>query len=118
MVCDSAFSDLTTLAEQMVEKGREQGLWAPNMLVSMAISMIRSSVKKLAKFDIKQVSERIAPAIPCVSARARFRRSFGAYSPDSLANSAGHSVCERQSAFSALIFIWPYSPDSLANSEF
>ncbi|GMI34143.1 hypothetical protein TeGR_g14857 [Tetraparma gracilis] len=56
MVCDSAFSDLTTLAEEMVEKGREQGLWAPGMIVSMAISMIRSSVKKLAKFDIKDIS--------------------------------------------------------------
>ncbi|GMI18787.1 hypothetical protein TrLO_g13321 [Triparma laevis f. longispina] len=64
MVCDSAFSDLTTLAEEMVEKGREQGLWAPNLLVSVAIRMINGSVKKMAKFNIKDISP-ISHAAQC-----------------------------------------------------
>jgi alpha/beta superfamily hydrolase len=53
MVLDSAFADLQMLAEEMVEKGRQHGLFAPNFLVSIAIRMIRSSVQKAADFDIK-----------------------------------------------------------------
>lgn len=56
MVLDSAFSDLTVLAEEMVEKGRQQGLFAPSLIVKMAIRFIRSSVQKTANFDIKDLS--------------------------------------------------------------
>ena len=53
MILDSAFADLQMLAEEMVEKGRQHGLFAPNFLVSIAIRMIRGSVQKMADFDIK-----------------------------------------------------------------
>ena len=46
MVLDSAFSDLTALAEEMVDKGRQQGLFAPSLIVNIAIRFIRSSVLK------------------------------------------------------------------------
>lgn len=64
MVLDSAFADLVMLAEELVEKGRSQGLFAPNFVVKMAISFIRSSVQKAANFDIKQLSP-IANADKC-----------------------------------------------------
>jgi acetyl esterase/lipase len=56
MVLDSAFADLTMLAEEMVEKGRQHGLFAPSIIVKIAIRFIRSSVMKLADFDIRTLS--------------------------------------------------------------
>ena len=56
MVLDSSFSDLNKLAEEMVERGRKQGLFAPGFVVAMAIRWIRSSVKKQADFDIQELS--------------------------------------------------------------
>jgi len=56
MVLDSSFSSLVKLAEEMVEKGREQGVFAPSLLVSLAIRMIKNSVQKLAKFNIRDIS--------------------------------------------------------------
>lgn len=56
MVLDSAFADLTILAEDMVEKGRQHGLFAPNFVVKIAIKFVRSSVQKAANFDIKTLS--------------------------------------------------------------
>jgi pimeloyl-ACP methyl ester carboxylesterase len=56
MVLDSSFADLVMLAEEMVEKGRQQGLFAPSLLVRIAIKFIRSSVQKSAHFDIKTLS--------------------------------------------------------------
>jgi acetyl esterase/lipase len=56
MILDSSFADLTMLAEEMVEKGRQHGLFAPNFLVSIAIRMIRGSVQKAADFDIRELS--------------------------------------------------------------
>eukprot|EP01038_Epipyxis_sp_PR26KG_P004258 gene4258-6037_t len=56
MILDSAFSDLVILAEEMVEKGRQQGLFAPGFIIKIAIKFIRSSVQKLAGFDIKDLS--------------------------------------------------------------
>jgi len=56
MILDSSFSDLTKLAEEMVEKGREQGINVPNFVVAVAIRMIRGSVKKQAGMDIKHIS--------------------------------------------------------------
>lgn len=64
MILDSPFADLTQLAEEMVEKGREQGIHVPNFVVHVAIRMIRSSVKKQANFDIKLISP-IAHADKC-----------------------------------------------------
>jgi len=56
MVLDSPFADLTMLAEEMVDKGREQGLMVPSFVVSIALSFIRSSVKKAAGFNIRDIS--------------------------------------------------------------
>lgn len=53
MILDSSFADLHMLAEEMVEKGRQHGLYAPGFVVKLAIRFIRSSVQKTAKFDIK-----------------------------------------------------------------
>lgn len=64
MILDSSFADLTQLAEEMVEKGREQGINVPNFVVSVAIRMIQSSVKKQAHFNIKHISP-IAHADKC-----------------------------------------------------
>lgn len=56
MVLDSTFADLVLLAEEMVERGRQQGLFAPGILVRIAIKFVRSSVQKAAGFDIKALS--------------------------------------------------------------
>ncbi|KAJ1432258.1 Alpha/Beta hydrolase protein [Ochromonadaceae sp. CCMP2298] len=53
MVLDSAFHSLVMLAEEMVEMGRQQGLFAPGILVRMVLSFVRSSVQKAANFDIR-----------------------------------------------------------------
>jgi hypothetical protein len=37
MVLDSAFSDLTSLAEEIVDKGRKSGMFVPGFVVSIAI---------------------------------------------------------------------------------
>eukprot|EP00981_Chlorochromonas_danica_P016154 scaffold15929_cov159-Ochromonas_danica.AAC.7 len=56
MVLDSAFADLTMLAEEIVEKGRQKGLFAPGILVRLVMNFVRSSVQKSAGFDIKKLS--------------------------------------------------------------
>lgn len=56
MILDSAFSDLQTLAEEIVDKGRKTGLFVPGFVVYIAIRFIRSSVMKVARFDIKTLS--------------------------------------------------------------
>ena len=56
MILDSPFSDLTQLAEEMVEKGREQGIVVPTFVVSVALRLIQNSVKKQANVNIKQIS--------------------------------------------------------------
>lgn len=56
MVLDSAFTSLVQLAEEMVDKGRQQGLFAPGLLVKLVIQFVRSSVQKAAGFDIKQLA--------------------------------------------------------------
>jgi pimeloyl-ACP methyl ester carboxylesterase len=56
MILDSPFADLTQLCEEMVEKARDQGVVVPGFVVSVALRMIQSSVKKQAGFNIKQVS--------------------------------------------------------------
>mmetsp|Transcript_11879 Transcript_11879/g.10753 ORF Transcript_11879/g.10753 Transcript_11879/m.10753 type:complete len:545 (+) Transcript_11879:35-1669(+) len=64
MVLDSAFADLEMLAEELVDRGRQHGLYAPGFVVSIAIRFIRSSVLKTAGFDIKELSP-IAHADKC-----------------------------------------------------
>ena len=64
MILDSAFADLQMLAEEMVEKGRQNGLFAPTFLVSIAIRLIRNTVQKTAGFDIKTLCP-IAHADKC-----------------------------------------------------
>jgi pimeloyl-ACP methyl ester carboxylesterase len=56
MIIDSAFTDLTTLAEEMVDKVKEQGINVPNFIVSMTLRMIKSSIKSQAGFSIKHIS--------------------------------------------------------------
>ena len=56
MVLDSPFADLTRLCEEMVDKARDQGINVPGFVSSVAIRMIRGSVKRQADFDIKDVS--------------------------------------------------------------
>jgi len=64
MILDSPFADLTQLAEEMVEKGRDQGINVPNLVVSFALRMIKGSVKRQANFDIRCISP-IAHADKC-----------------------------------------------------
>ena len=56
MVLDSSFADLQQLAEEMVDRGRQQGLTVPSFVVRIAIRWIRSSVLKAARFDIKDLA--------------------------------------------------------------
>ena len=56
LILDSPYSDLQALALEMVNKGRERGLWAPNLVVSAALSLISGSVKRTAGFNISDVS--------------------------------------------------------------
>lgn len=56
MILDSAFASLEILAEEMVEKGRKHGLFAPGFVVAIAMRFIRSSVLKKAEFDIKELA--------------------------------------------------------------
>lgn len=56
MILDSSFSDLQTLAEEIVDKGRKNGLFVPGFVVYIAIRFIRSSVMKAGRFDIKTLS--------------------------------------------------------------
>lgn len=56
MVCDSAFADLTQLAEELVDRARSNGLSVPGFIVSIAIRMVRNSVHKQANFKLEDVS--------------------------------------------------------------
>lgn len=56
MILDSSFADLTQLCEEMVEKGKEQGIHVPGVVVSVAIRMLQSSVKKQANFNLRLIS--------------------------------------------------------------
>jgi pimeloyl-ACP methyl ester carboxylesterase len=64
MILDSPFADLSLLCEEMVEKARQQGIIVPGLVVSIAIRMLQSSVKKQAGFNLKQISP-IAHADKC-----------------------------------------------------
>jgi len=47
-ILDSSFSDLYQLADEIIEKGREQGLAVPGFITRVALRMIRSSVQSRA----------------------------------------------------------------------
>jgi pimeloyl-ACP methyl ester carboxylesterase len=56
MVLDSAFADLTQLAEELVEQGRSAGLTLPPFVAKLIMRMIRGSVQKMAGFNIRELS--------------------------------------------------------------
>eukprot|EP01033_Poteriospumella_lacustris_P013378 gene13378-9579_t len=56
MVLDSSFSDLSVLADELVEHARKQGIFAPSFAVYLLSKFIRSSVLKTAGLDIKTLS--------------------------------------------------------------
>ena len=56
LILDSSFTDLTRLAEEMVERGKEHGVNVPNFVVSVALRMIKSSIKTQAGFSIRHLS--------------------------------------------------------------
>jgi pimeloyl-ACP methyl ester carboxylesterase len=64
MILDSPFADLTQLCEELVDKGREQGIVIPSFVVHLTIRMLASSVKKQAGFNVKSISP-IAHADKC-----------------------------------------------------
>ena len=56
LICDSPFSSLTHLCEELVERAREQGVIVPGVVVSVAIAMIARSVRRLANFNIREIT--------------------------------------------------------------
>jgi pimeloyl-ACP methyl ester carboxylesterase len=64
MILDSSFADLTRLCEELVEKGKEQGIHVPGIVTNLAIRILQSSVKKQANFNIRDISP-IAHADKC-----------------------------------------------------
>ena len=56
LILDSSFCDLVQLAEEMVDRAREQGIGVPNVVVSVALAAIGWSVQTKAKFDIREIS--------------------------------------------------------------
>lgn len=52
IVCDSVFSSLQTLASELVG---HFGIDVPGLMIKIVFNMVRNSVKKRAKFDIKYV---------------------------------------------------------------
>lgn len=56
LILDSPFIDLATLATELVERGKEHGVHVPQIVVSMVMRMLKSSVKQEAGFNIKHIS--------------------------------------------------------------
>ncbi len=56
LVCDSPFASLTLLCEELVERAREQGVVVPGVVVGVALAMIARSVRKLANFNIRDIT--------------------------------------------------------------
>ena len=56
LVCDSPFSSLTHLCEELVERARKEGVVVPGVVVSVAIAMIARSVRRLANFNIREIT--------------------------------------------------------------
>ena len=56
MILDSSFADLTRLCEELVEKGKEQGIHVPIIVTQLAIRILQASVRKQANFNIRDIS--------------------------------------------------------------
>ncbi|ETP30186.1 hypothetical protein F442_20753 [Phytophthora nicotianae P10297] len=56
IVVDSAFASLEQLVEEVVERGRQEGLTLPGFLVKIVLKFIRSSVKKRAHFNLRRLA--------------------------------------------------------------
>ncbi|CAI5727806.1 unnamed protein product [Hyaloperonospora brassicae] len=56
IVVDSAFASLEQLVEEVVERGRQEGLTLPGFLVKIVLKFIRLSVKKRAHFDLQHLA--------------------------------------------------------------
>ncbi|RLN94342.1 hypothetical protein BBJ28_00007774 [Nothophytophthora sp. Chile5] len=56
LVADSAFVSLEQLVQEVVERGRQEGLTLPRFLVKIVLKFIRSSVQKRAHFDLRQLA--------------------------------------------------------------
>jgi len=56
LICDSPFSSLYHLCEELVERARDQGVVVPGVIVSVAIAMIARSVRRLANFNIREIT--------------------------------------------------------------
>ncbi|KAI9919949.1 hypothetical protein PsorP6_015976 [Peronosclerospora sorghi] len=56
IVVDSAFVSLEQLVEEVVERGRQEGMTLPAFLVKIVLKFIRSSVKKRAHFDLRHLA--------------------------------------------------------------
>lgn len=55
LICDSPFSSLPKLCEELVDKARAQGIVEPGVVVSVAIAMIARSVRGMAHFSIRDI---------------------------------------------------------------
>jgi pimeloyl-ACP methyl ester carboxylesterase len=56
MIVDSSFSSLVRVAEELVEKVREQGIGVPGIVTSVALRMIEYTVLRKAGFNIKDIA--------------------------------------------------------------
>lgn len=56
IVVDSAFASLEQLVEEVVERGRQEGLTLPGFLVKIVLKFIRLSVKKRAHFNLRRLA--------------------------------------------------------------
>ncbi|CAH0513279.1 unnamed protein product [Peronospora belbahrii] len=56
IVVDSAFASLEQLVEEVVDRGRQEGMTLPGFLVKIVLKFIRSSVKKRAHFDLRRLA--------------------------------------------------------------
>jgi fermentation-respiration switch protein FrsA (DUF1100 family) len=90
MICDSSFASLVQLAEELVEMARQQGILVPNVVVSAALKMIRWSVDKHAKFNIRDLSP-ITHATECKTIPALF---IHGEDDDFIKQHHSHDICE------------------------
>ena len=74
IIADSPFTDLQAIADDILAKGREQGMRIPGFVVSIALSMLKNTVRNRAGFSIREC----APInyvrecfIPCLFVAAR-----------------------------------------------
>jgi pimeloyl-ACP methyl ester carboxylesterase len=56
MILDSPFTDLQRLIEEMVDRGRRQGVNIPNWVLQVVMRLIKNSVRSTAGFSLRQIS--------------------------------------------------------------